>query len=179
MFDTHTQVKGFGQTMEGKALSWFQTLEPKRKQSLKSQGLNFIAAFSKMGLKHNVVAQIYAFKQREHELVRDCINRLWQYITRCLEDEKPSQAHLISIFLEGLRNKTLHAHLYVKGHMRLNDRCHDAMDYDDNFDISGIEKESQSLDGQSSKTSESDSTTGKASDLELIADSIIRNEPNV
>ena len=26
--DLHTQVEGFGLTLEGKALSWFQTLEP-------------------------------------------------------------------------------------------------------------------------------------------------------
>ena len=31
----------------------------------------------------------------------------------CLDDKKPSQAKLISIFLEGLKNRTLYAHLYA------------------------------------------------------------------
>lgn len=32
--DTHTQIKGFGLTLERKALTWFQTLEPSSKVSL-------------------------------------------------------------------------------------------------------------------------------------------------
>ena len=89
--DRHTHVEGFGLTMEGKALSWFQTLEPHIKASVQALEEDFISAFSKMGVKHNVVAKIYAFKQAPYETVRDCANRMKQYIARCPEEEKPSQ----------------------------------------------------------------------------------------
>ena len=71
--DPHTQIEGFGLTLEGKALSWFQSLEPGVETTFHSLEKDFIAAFSKMGIKHNVVAQIFAFKQKEHESVRDCV----------------------------------------------------------------------------------------------------------
>ena len=125
-------------TLEGKALSWFQNQEVESLTEFRGLEKDFIAAFSKMGIKHNVVAQIYAFKQKDHESVRDCANRLKQYITRCPTDEKPGQTRLISIFLEGLRNKMLHAHLYAKKHTNFNECCLDAMDYNDNFDISSV-----------------------------------------
>ena len=91
-----------------------------------------------MGLKHNAVAQIYSFQQKEFESVRDCVSRLCQYVNRCPNDEKPSQGCLISIFLEGLQNKMLHAHLYARKHTTFQECCMDAMDYDDNFEVSGI-----------------------------------------
>ena len=136
--DNHTQIEGFGLTLEGKALSWFQTLEPSTITTLQSLEKDFIAAFSKMGIKHNVITQIYAFKQKKHESLRDCVTRLKQYITICPSIEKPSQRRLISILLEGLRNKILHAHLYAKKHTCLNECCLDAMDNDDNFDLSSV-----------------------------------------
>ena len=74
--NTHTQIKGFGLTLESKALTWFQTLEPTSKTSLDQLEKDFIGAFSKMGLKHNAVAQIYSFQQKEFEAVRDCVSRL-------------------------------------------------------------------------------------------------------
>ena len=52
---------------------------------------DFIVAFLKMGIKHNAVAQIYLFKQKEHESMINCANRLKKYITRCPIDEKPSK----------------------------------------------------------------------------------------
>ena len=136
--DQHTQIEGFGLTLEGKALSWFQNQEVKSLTKFIGLEKDFIAAFSKMGIKHNDVVQIYAFKQKDHESVRDYASCLNQYITRCPTDEKPGQTRLISIFLEGLRNKTLHAHLYAKKHTNFNECCLDAMDYDDNFDISSV-----------------------------------------
>ena len=59
--DTHTQIDGFGLTLESKSLTWFQTLGPKSKVSLERLEKDFIAAFSKMGIKHNVVAQTFSF----------------------------------------------------------------------------------------------------------------------
>ena len=59
--NAHTQIEGFGLTLESKALTWFQMLEPTFKTSLDQLEKHFIGAFSKMGLKHNAVAQIYSF----------------------------------------------------------------------------------------------------------------------
>ena len=68
-------MEGFGLTLESKALSWFQTLEPHAYKDFAALERDSIAAFSKMGIKHNVVAQIYAFKQKDNESIRDCANR--------------------------------------------------------------------------------------------------------
>ena len=95
---------------------------------------DFIASFSKMGVKHKPESKIQGFKQKEHETVRDCVNRLKQYIARCPIDEKPSQSKLVSIFLEGLKDKTLYKHLYAMKHQSFIECCKDAMDLDDNFD---------------------------------------------
>ena len=105
--DVHMQIEGFGLTLEGKALTWFEMLEPKLKVLLAS------LYFSKMDIKHNTVGQIHNFKQKKHESIQGSVNQLKQLYLRYLHDEKPSQARLISIFLEGLRNKMLHAHLYA------------------------------------------------------------------
>lgn len=72
--DTHTKVEGFGLTLEGKALSWFQTLERSVKETQDSLEEDFIAAFSKMGVKLTFVSKIHSFKQADHETVRDCAN---------------------------------------------------------------------------------------------------------
>ena len=58
----HTQVEAFGLNIERKALSWFQTLDPSASEDFAMLEKDFIAAFSKMGIKHNVVAQIYSFQ---------------------------------------------------------------------------------------------------------------------
>ena len=71
--DVHTQVEGFGMTLESKALTWFQALEPQCKASLEK---DFIDSFSKMGVKHKPESKIQAFKQKKHEIVRDCVNHL-------------------------------------------------------------------------------------------------------
>ena len=43
-------MEGFGLTLESKALSWFQTLEPDTYSDFLALEKNFIAAFSKMGV---------------------------------------------------------------------------------------------------------------------------------
>ena len=65
--DLHTQVEGFGLTLESKALSWFQTLELHTFEDFAALEKDNFAAFSKIGIKHNVVAQIYSFGQKENE----------------------------------------------------------------------------------------------------------------
>ena len=98
--DLHTKVEGFGLTLEGRALSWFQTLNLSEYLSYEALEKDFIAAFSKTGLKHDVLSQIHGFKQKNEESVRDGANRLRQYLARCPEEEIPSQERLVSIFLE-------------------------------------------------------------------------------
>ena len=116
----HTKVEGFGLTLEGRALSWFQTLNMSDYVTCKELERDFIAAFSKIGLKHDVLSQIHGFKQKNDESVRDTANRLRQNLARCLVEEIPSQERLVSIFLEGLSSKELHAVLYMKHHKILN-----------------------------------------------------------
>ena len=64
--------------------------------------------------------------------MRDRANCLKQYLARCPKEEMPSQERLVSIFLEGLKNKDLHANLYIKHPKNLNQCINDAIDYDDN-----------------------------------------------
>ena len=73
--DVHTQIEGFRLTLEGKALTWFQTLKPGVKESLTHLEKDFIFTFSKIGIKHNTVGQIHNFKQKDHESIRDCVSR--------------------------------------------------------------------------------------------------------
>ena len=171
--DLHTQVEGFGLTLEGKALSWFQTLEPDTFREFEALENDFIAAFSKMGIKHNVVAQIYGFVQKENESVRDCANRLRQYIARCPEGEMPSSQRLVSIFLEGLSNKLLHANLYAKKHNTLNSCIKDAIDFDDNCEIFGNVNASARSETSSTKNT-IETGKGQPIDAEAIAEMVMK-----
>ena len=74
--------------------------------------------------------------------------------------ELPSQAKAVSIFLEGLRDKSLHADLYNKKHKTLNECMYDAIDLDNNCDIYGTDKPISGLDSQST-TSRNTHETGK------------------
>ena len=91
--------------------------------------------------------------------MRDCANRLRQYISRCPEEEMPSQAKLISIFQEGLRDKSLHADLYAKKHKTLNECIYDAIDLDDNCDIYGKDKPIFGVDSLSTTSRGTQETT--------------------
>ena len=114
-----------------------------------------------MGLKHNVVGQIYAFRQKDGETVRECISRLKQYISRCPIAEKPNEKRLISIFLEGLRNREMYAFLYTQKHSSLNDCCTDAMDYDDNMYLSSASSKDQKKPKDEAETSSSANDVAK------------------
>ena len=110
-----------------------------------------------MGLKHNAIALIYSFKQGKHESMRDSVSRLRHYANMCPLDEKPSQGRLISLFLEGLRDKVLHAHLYAQRHKTFQECYIDAMDYDDNFKVSKTPSK-----GTTHKSQDSGSTSSVA-----------------
>ena len=82
-------------------------------------------------------------------------------MARCLEEEMPSQERLVSIFLEGLKNKDLHATLYIKHHKNLNQCINDAIDYDDNCgdDEKKDDKSSRASSGTSSVASQVEEIT--------------------
>ena len=81
-------------------------------------------------------------------------------MARCPEEEMPSQERLVSIFLEGLKNKDLYTTLYIKHHKNLNQCINDAIDYDDNCG------EDEKKDDKSSRVSSS--TSSIASQVEEI-----------
>ena len=56
VLDLHTLVEGFGFTMEGKALKWFQTLNIPFYTTFEALEKEFVAAHSKMGLKHDALS---------------------------------------------------------------------------------------------------------------------------
>ena len=71
----------------------------------------------------------------------------------------PSPAKLISIFLEGFREKSLHADLYAKKHKTLNECIYDAIDLDDNCDMYGKDKPISRVDSMSTTTRGTQETT--------------------
>ena len=97
-------------------------------------------------------------------------------MNRCPPEERPSQGRLISIFLIGLRNKLLHDHLYARKHATFQECCVDAMDYDDNIEVSGItgiNTKPKSHDSGSSGSSAQ--TQEKFPTKEEIADLVLKN----
>ena len=133
--DVHTMVQGFGLTLMGKALTWFQTLKPAMLYDFETLAKHFIESYTKIGIKHNTVTQILSFQQKDNETIKECIDRLRQYIVRCPASETPSQERLISCFLEGLRNRQLYMHLFAKNHADFDECCFDAQKFDDNCDL--------------------------------------------
>ena len=71
--DLHVLKEGFGLTLEGKALSWFQTLDTGTYSSFESLEKDFIGAFTKTGIKHSVSTLITNFKQEEKETVPETV----------------------------------------------------------------------------------------------------------
>ena len=52
--DLHTLLEGFGLTMEGRALSWFQTLKIAKYSSFTTLAKEFMIEHTKSGLKNDV-----------------------------------------------------------------------------------------------------------------------------
>ena len=76
VYDLHTLVEGFVLTMEGKALTWFQTLKTTNYSSFMKLAKEFMAEHTKSGLKNDVLSQIYQFTQGFNETIRYCANQL-------------------------------------------------------------------------------------------------------
>ncbi|MCO5578165.1 hypothetical protein L7F22_032003 [Adiantum nelumboides] len=112
--DFHIQYEGFELTLEGTALTWFQPLDPELFPNIDNVLREFAEEFSKRDIKHNIVSQIYAFKQRENEKVKEASLRFKQYIKRCPRRELFQDERLSVLFMEGLRNETLKKDLHLK-----------------------------------------------------------------
>ena len=69
--DVHTMVQGFGLTLEGKALSWFQSLSNSILYDFEVLIIAFIKENTKTRIKHNTLTQILDFKKKEKETMRD------------------------------------------------------------------------------------------------------------
>ena len=105
-------VQGFGLTLEGKALSWFESLSNSVLYDFEIVIDAFIKENMKTRIKHNTLTQILNFKQKEKETVRDAIGRLKALILGCPPREMLAKDRLISCFLESLRDKNLHVQLF-------------------------------------------------------------------
>ena len=133
--DVHTMVQGFGLTMMGKALAWFQTLKPSMIYDFETLVKYFIESYTKIGIKHNTMSQILNFKKKEKEIVRECVDRMRQYIVRCPKNEMPSQERLVSSFIEGPQDRQLYMYLFVRNHTDFVECCFDAQKFVDNCDL--------------------------------------------
>ena len=86
----------------------------------------------------------------------------------------PSFERLISLFLKGLKNKSLHANLYGKKHDTLNECIKDAIDFDDNCKIYGnVDKKIHSPSKTSSVKSGKTQETSLV-DVDAIADLVVK-----
>ena len=153
--DMHTMVQGFGLTMMGKALTWFQTLKLAMLYDFDTLVKYFIESYIKIGIKHNTITQILSFRQKDIETIKECIDRLRQYIVRCLASETPSQECLISCFIEVLTNRQLYMYLFAKNHVDFDECCFDAQNFDDNCDLLHSKLDQDLIEsGESSKNME-------------------------
>ena len=99
VYDLHILVEGFGLTMEGKALTQSQALKIAKYYSFMKLAKKFVIEHKKIGLKNDVLSQLYQFTQGYDTIVRDCANQLRKYLTRCPLIETLSQEQLVSLFL--------------------------------------------------------------------------------
>ncbi len=164
--DVHTMVQGFGLTFEGKALSWFQSLDNSVLYDFETLVAAFIKENTKTGIKHNTLTQILDFKQGEKESVKDAIVRLKRLISRCPPREMPAEDRLISCFLESLRDRRLHTQLFGQKHRTLGECFDDALLYADNCDLGGMSNNVESRDGSSH--------TSPHENSEAVADIVLR-----
>ncbi|MCO5546848.1 hypothetical protein L7F22_000285 [Adiantum nelumboides] len=164
--DVHTMVQGFGLTLEGRALRWFQSLSNATLYDLETLVKAFIKENTKTGIKHNTLTQILDFKQKERETVKDAIARLKSLISRCPPREMPAEDRLISCFLESLRDRNLHTQLFERRHVTLDDCFDDALLYEDNCSLGGADAKEGG--------SDSSSHTSRHVNSETIVDLILR-----
>ena len=87
--------------------------------------------------------------------MRGCSKRLKKYLLICLEIEIPSQERLVSLSLEGLLNRKLHAALYPKKHKTLNACIKEAVKLDDNIDELRYGRPTRLGDSKSDKSAKS------------------------
>ena len=67
----------------------------------------------------------------------------------------------------------LHAHLYAKRHTSFNDCCLDAMDYDDNFDMSSISSQESKREDKSTSSKGTDPSIPSVNPDQIV-DQVLR-----
>ena len=159
-------VQGFGLTLEGRALRWFQSLSSTTLYDFEIMVEAFLKENTKTGIKHNTLTQILDFKQKEKETVKDAIARLKSLISRCPPREMPAEDRLISCFLESLRDRNLHTQLFGKRHVTLDNCFDDALLYKDNCNLGGADAREMG--------SDSSSHTSRHVNSEAIADLVLK-----
>ena len=145
----HTMVQGFGLTLEGKALLWFQSLGNSVLYDFEVLIAAFIREHTKMGIQHNTLTQILDLKKKEKETVQDAIGRLKALILRCPPREMPKEDCLISCFLESLRDRNLYMQLFDQNHVKLRKCFDDALLYKDNCTWGGTNVQEDTTEGSS------------------------------
>ncbi|MCO5570844.1 hypothetical protein L7F22_024572 [Adiantum nelumboides] len=161
--DFHTEYEGFELTLEGTALTWFQPLVPELFLNIDNVLREFADEFSKRGIKHITVSQIYAFKQRENEKVKEASLRFKQYIERCPRRELSQDERLSLLFMEGLRNETLKKDLHLKAYSTFEQVTREALYLVDNCKAYGeVSEDAESI---ASGTSSIKSDTSIKKDL--------------
>ena len=165
--DVHTKVHGFGLTLSGSALSWFQTLKSNTLYDYDILVTKFIEAHTKIGIKHNTVTLILNFKQGDKETVHQSIDRIKQYIARCPDSEFPKQERLVSCFLEGLIDNDLYMLLFAQDHKDFEFCCFEAQHLDDN-------QKGRSATAEQGSASSSNVRRNNEVDSHNIAEQIVR-----
>ncbi|MCO5575225.1 hypothetical protein L7F22_029023 [Adiantum nelumboides] len=90
--------------------------------------------------------QIYAFKQKENEKVKEASLRFKQYIKRCPRKELPQNERLSVLFIEGLRNETLKKDLHLKACSTFEQVTREALYLVDNCKVYGeVNKDTGSI----------------------------------
>lgn len=163
--DVHTMVQGFGLTMMGKALAWFQTLKLSMLYEFETLVKYFIESYTKVGIKHNTMSQILNFKQKEKDIVRECADRMRQYTVRCPKNEMLGQERLVSSFIEGLQDRQLYMHLFARNHTDFEECCFDAQKFVDNCDV---------FDHKYDPSASTSQSSNQNLDMNALADLIIK-----
>ena len=96
---------------------------------------DFVEEFSMPGIKHNTVSQIYSFKQKDNEKVREAALRFKQYIERCPPREKPQEDRQVVLFIEGIKNEHLKKDLHLKKCITLDEVTKEVVYLVDNCEI--------------------------------------------
>lgn len=96
--NAHTMVQGFDLTMIGKALTWFHNLKIAMLYDFEILVKTFYRVICEDFDQAQHLHTNPWLPQKYNETIKECIDRLHQYIVRCLASKNPIQEHIISCF---------------------------------------------------------------------------------